>query len=237
MPKNTILTALILLLFFALSTASAQIKGKEPPEYNSDTVFIFESPRPLISDNELGRQLKNAWGVDVLFSENGFGIGFFYEKYFSKDWAGIASLYLSGARNTDEFEYWDPYRGEYRVPNKINRLYMFPLMFGVQRTLLRGVISETFLPYLQGGAGAALIMATPYEREFFEAFGYADLYVRPGMFLGAGANINTSKSTMTAVNIRYYYIPFGGDGLESIKDIPIKNFGGVFLSLSIGMKF
>jgi hypothetical protein len=34
--------------------------------------------------------------------------------------------------------------------------------------------------------------------------------------------------------LRYYTIPFGGEGLESIQGVPINNFGGVFLTLSVG---
>jgi hypothetical protein len=33
--------------------------------------------------------------------------------------------------------------------------------------------------------------------------------------------------------IRYYYIPFGGNGIDSIKDLPMKDFGGLFIALGI----
>lgn len=234
-----IINIAIIAIFLLLSSneAVSQIKGKEPPKFNPDTVFIFESPRPLISDIGLVKQLMNTWGMELLFSESGFGAGVFYGKAFDKDWSAFASLYASGSRNSDEFEYWDYERREYRVPNKVNRLYMFPLMIGVERIFLRNVISDSFLPYAQLGVGPTLILATPYEREFFNAFGYADLYLRFGGFIGLGATFNTTKHTITKANIRYYYIPFGGNGLESIKDFPISNFGGIFLSLSLGMKF
>ncbi len=242
MLNKVVISIISVILLFSINflnnnKAYAQIKGVHPPEFNPDTVFIFQSPRPLISDVELGKQLLNVWGIDLIFSGNGFGMGLFYNKYLNKDFALIATLYISGARNTDEFEYWDYTKGDYRVPNKVNRLYLFPLMLGVQKTFLRGVISDKLLPYIQVGAGPALIMATPYSKEFFSAFGSASSFIRFGGFLGLGASFNSTKTTTTSANIRYYYIPFGRNGLESIKNYPIKDFGGVFLSLSLGIKF
>jgi hypothetical protein len=52
-----------------------------------------------------------------------------------------------------------------------------------------------------------------------------------------GANFGSNNKTLVSANIRYYIIPFGGEGLESIKDLPITQFGGIFLSLSFGTKF
>ncbi|MFA6572119.1 MAG: hypothetical protein WCT77_12900, partial [Bacteroidota bacterium] len=77
----------------------AQIKGETAPKFNPDTVFVFNSPRPLVDERMLTNTFKHGLGLDVLFSNNGFGIGLFYQHSFSKNFIGFASLYMSGARN------------------------------------------------------------------------------------------------------------------------------------------
>ncbi|OGU17393.1 MAG: hypothetical protein A2X61_05725 [Ignavibacteria bacterium GWB2_35_12] len=224
------------LFIIASATAWGQVKGEDVKPYNPDTVFIYESPRPLVTPASKKPALDEAWGVDLIFSNSGFGIGSFYQYNITKDLFSFASLYISGARNTDEFSWYDPNTGRDTIYGKVNRLYMFPLTFGLQQFILTDVISESLKLFIQGGMGPTFILATPQNREFFNAFSYAKFYTRFGTFLGVGADVGTS-TTLLSVNARYYYIPFGGDGLESIKDFPIKDFGGVFLSLSFGTRF
>lgn len=224
-------------LFVGVNIAYTQIKGEPKEPYNPDTVFVFKSPRPLIDKDFSQDPTSKAWGFDLIFSSNGFGAGVFYQIGLFKDFSAFASLYISGARKTDEFEYWDPWTRTYRVPNKINRLYMFPLTFGFQYNILTEKLSETLKPYLNLGLGPTFILSTPYDREFFEAFGYASFYTRFGAFVGLGATFGSNPNSLMGTSFRYYFIPFGGDGLESVKNEPIKDFGGVFLSFSIGIRF
>lgn len=226
----------ILSFIIACNALYSQDKGEPEPKFNPDTTFIFYSPRPLINPNQSPDAFKNAWGIDLLFSESGFGMGAFYQKTLAKDYFGFLSLYISGARNTDEFESYDE-NYQLRVPNKINRLYIFPLMLGFQKNFFTDELTSTLRPYLSIGFGPTLIMSTPYEKEFFTAFGSAKFYGRFGGFIGAGANFGSSANMLTGINIRYYYIPFGGKGLESIRDLPIETFGGIYLSLTIGEKY
>lgn len=237
--KQLIITIIIISIMFALNVNDmlAQIKGEEPPEFNPDTVFIFTSPRPLISSDRSFSEFGGGWGLDLLFSGNGFGGGVFLQHFLDDDLTAFFSLYLSGARNTDEFPEWDPWRGEWRVRNKINRLFMFPVTIGLQKELFKDKLQGGFAPYISAGVGPTFILATPYEKDFFDAFNYSMFYTRFGAFLGIGANLGSSANSIMSVNMRYYYIPFGGDGLESIRDRPLHDFGGVFLSLSLGIKY
>ena len=84
--------------------AQAQIKGEKVPVFNPDTVFIFKSAHPLINDKYINNSYKNGFGVDILLSNSGFGLGAFYQYYFNKDLLIFSSFFISGARNTDEFE-------------------------------------------------------------------------------------------------------------------------------------
>ncbi len=239
--KNSIKYILALLIFPSLLFSQ---KGELPPEngtFNPDTVFIFYSPRPLIKTLITPDGSTQGLGFDLVFSNSGFGIGFFWQKFFNPNLLLYTNLLISGARNTDEFEvrYYNYNTGriEEFVPNKVNRLYMFPFTIGLQHYIFADELVESFKPFLNLGVGPTFIIATPYQREFFNAFGYAQFYTRFGASVGAGAELSSVASTVLSLNIKYYYIPFGGNGLESIRNSPIYNFGGVFLSLSLGSRF
>ncbi|ROL62470.1 hypothetical protein D9V86_00520 [Bacteroidetes/Chlorobi group bacterium ChocPot_Mid] len=234
-----ILTIALMICCFG-SYAIAQIKGIEPPEEKKDTIFTYVSPRPLIANLEEEGTTKTAWGMDLVFSGNGFGLGMFYQRKFLKDWCVFSNLYISGARNTDEMEFYDYRNQMYFIPGKVNRLYIIPLTVGIQRYLFSEILHNNLQPFVNLGVGESLIIAAPYlnyENSFFKAMGKADLYGRFAGFIGIGANVGAESKAFMSINMRYYYIPFGRYGLESVKDSPIKDFGGLFLSLSLGTAF
>ncbi|MFN8359087.1 MAG: hypothetical protein U0264_04150 [Candidatus Kapaibacterium sp.] len=220
----------------AQATGGGPLPGRSvPPSLPGagDTTIVFPSPRPLLSEQQSARMLRQGLGVDVIFSSNGFGAGVFYQRIFSETLSGFVNLGVSGARNTDEIEYYDPYAQRTFIPFKINRLYIFPLTVGAQYRLFADNIAETLRPYVSAGLGTTFVVAAPYEYEFFQSLGHANTYTRFGGFVGVGANFGAISKSMMGVNARYYFIPFGGDGIESIKDSPIHDFGGLFLSLSV----
>lgn len=226
---------LVLVLFVSTGKIFAQKAGEIPlqPE-TKDTVIIFGAVQPLIENEHSANALRSAWGIDAIFSGNGFGAGVFYFKELSANTFGFVDLGMSGAQNQDEFEQYDYYSGQYYVPGKINRIYMFPLMVGLQFRVFKESLSESFRPFAQAGIGPTFIVSTPYDREFFNAFGHSQSFTRAGGFVGVGAYFGSNPKSLTSVNVRYYIIPFGGNGLESIAGSPITNFGGLFLSLSFG---
>jgi outer membrane protein W len=114
---------------------------------------------------------------------------------------------------------------------------MFPLTFGLQYYILKDKLTDSFKPYFSAGAGPTLILSTPYEKEFFNSFGYGTFYGRFGGFVGLGANLGANSNSLLGLNLKYYFIPFGGKGIESIQDFPMKDLGGVFLSLTVGTKY
>ena len=57
-----------------------------------------------------------------------------------------------------------------------------------------------------------------------------------GGYAGVGADFGIGKSLIT-LNFKYYIIPFGGDGLLSVKNNPITDFGGFFIGITFGSKF
>lgn len=238
---------LILILFFlSLMNIYSQSSDRTGETPNKDTVFVFQSPRELLTYNaELG-DIRNAIAGEFFISESGFGGGFFYGYYINPNTTIFTNIYIGGAREGDEFNQWvsTPDGPEWRVPNKINRLFSIPFMFGLQKFLFSDDLEDSFKPYLIGGVGPTLIIAAPYteNREvdgrltnWFTAFGEADYYLKPGGYLGVGAYFGKILGSLLGAKISYYYIPFGDEGLESQEGRPVENFGGVFISLSVGV--
>lgn len=201
-----------------------------------DTAMIFRSPRPLVETLQ-EHQLANAWGLEIMFSNYGFGAGLFYRREFSRDLSATASLDISGIKNSDEVSYYDPYTGLLLSPaGKVNAIYMMPVAFGLQYRLFGDAIAETFRPYVNAGVGPTVIMAAPDSLEFFTGIAHAAVHIAPDAFVGVGAYFGRDKRSLTGVNFRYYIIPYK-PGVESIRGKPITEFGGFFITLNWGMAF
>lgn len=237
---------LVLAICFAVisaTTASAQVAGETPV---TDSVVVFTSPRPLI-EASMNRPKTSAAGIDLLFSGSGWGLGGFWQTLVADNLTIITHLGISGKRNTDEFE--NVLLGPTPVVwEKVNRLFMFPATVGLQYRLFNESLQESFRPFVSGGIGPTLILATPYLRddpyqgvryyEFFSSFADATTYVRAGGYVGVGAHFGSPiLSNLIGVNIRYFHIPFGGEGIESVRGRPVTNFGGIILSLTVGSAY
>jgi hypothetical protein len=240
MKKN--LLAIVTLLLLALAPATAQVTGEpsgtgrgEPatePTVPDDTLFLFQPARPLIDSVGVLTEASDVYGVDLLFSNSGFGAGGFFQHNYSSRLSGFVDLGITGSRKSDEFEQYDASAREWRIPGKVNRLYTFPLTVGVRYRVFDNVLVDNFRPYLTAGVGPSMIVALPYSYDFFSSFGHAKFTFTGGGFLGIGAEIGGSHPIL-GVNLRYFYIPLK-PGLESIQNDPITDFGGLFLTMNVG---
>lgn len=228
----------ILFLIF-LFTTFLQLKSQEDKDRikKVDSTYIFKPSKPIKIFNPDETIISQSLGLDVAFSNSGLGLGMFYHYFLDNENIIFTNFYISGARNTDEIEYWDYNTGQWVVPNKINRLFLIPFTVGYTKFLFANSIAGSFKPFLSVGLGPSFIFSTPYEKGWFEAWKYAKNYIRFGSYIEIGGYFNTIGNSVANAGIKYYYIPFGGNGLESIKGLPIKDFGGLVLSLSIGYGF
>lgn len=232
------LCAVAVVLLAQVQYVQAQIAGE--PVTTSDTIIVFEPALPLLTtDAEAAAAITQGAGLDVLFSGSGWGFGGFYQHKIVENITAFGNFGFSGRRNTDEFE--NAWLGNVPVvTQKVNRLYMLPVTIGFQYRLMSESLQESFRPFVAAGVTPTVIFQTPYIQdgvyyEFFQSWGYAQTHFRWGGMLGVGSMFGKpSDKSVIGVMIRYYTIPFGGNGLESIRDFPISNFGGVFLSLSVG---
>ncbi len=196
------------------------------------------------------------WGLDILISTDGFGLGTFYRHEFTPDIAGVVSLSVSESKDPREFDQIDPYTGVSYTPGKLNRFMVIPLMFSVQYRLFREDIMDSFRPYVNAGAGPTMIYVMPYvdlvtdstgivsanQVEFFSALGRGRPHYTAGGFIGFGANFGPETGGSFGVNFRYYFTYLFSDGLPSLYDVnsgaitSMKNsFGGFFITLNVSL--
>ena len=199
----------------------------------------------------------NTWGVDIMLSTNGFGLGTFYRREFSPDLFGFVNFSVSEAKDSREVEQYDIY-GNTTVPGKLNRFMVFPLMFGVQYRLFREDIVDTFRPYVNLAVGPTLIYMSPFvdlvpqpdgtiainEVEFFKSFSRGTPHYTASAYVGFGANFGGEHSGVFGVNFRYYFTYLLGDGLPSLYDTNTgllaatkKDFGGFYITLNVGLGY
>src|ERR1700690_1361846 len=56
--------------------------------------------------------LRNSWGINLLVSTNGFGLGSFYRHEYSDELSGFVDFSISEASDDNEKNYIDPYTGQ-----------------------------------------------------------------------------------------------------------------------------
>ncbi len=223
---------------------------------SKDSTIIFSSPDADIL-TPVQSSYNDAWGVDILLSNNGFGFAGFFRHQYTRELSGTVTLGIAESKDDNEVEYFD-YWGQSYVPGKVNRFLMMPVMFGAQYRLFADDITDSFRPYINGGAGPTVVLASPYEREFFNSLGYGRAHYTLGAYVGLGAFFGSEAGSLSGINIRYYYIPFS-NGIESLQDPDVlitpgpgetftpyyapgkirkkNDFGGFFITINLGSAF
>ncbi|HEY4613443.1 MAG TPA: hypothetical protein VII11_10700 [Bacteroidota bacterium] len=220
----------------------------------TDTTIIFEPASPDILASSIYQPLRNAWGIDLMVSNNGFGLGGFWRHEYSDEFSGFVSLAISDVKDEGEVEYYDYYTNQTFVPGKKNRLIMFPLTLGVQYRLFKDDIVDNFRPFLSAGLGPTMMFVAPYSKsetvsvpgggtfttteqiEFFNSLKYGKAHFTVGGFIGGGAYFGLDKGTLSGVTIRYYFIPFS-NGIEILEKVFVKQFGGFYITLNFGSMY
>jgi outer membrane protein W len=177
------------------------------------------------------REPYNKWALNIVFSDNGFGLGSTIFSRFSDNVSGFASIFFSGAKDSREFEYTDIY-GNTFVPNKINRLFMIPINIGAQIRLFREDVTDNLRPFINFGITPTAIIYTPYSESFFSSFKYARAKYTVGGFAGVGLDYLTNRKSSLSMNVRLYYLNLFGQGIESLQSKALTSFGGLYLVFS-----
>lgn len=181
---------------------------------------------------------NNSFGLDIMFSEGGIGMGLFYRRQLSQKLTVFSDFSISEAKDEQEIEYVEPYYPYQTITyGKKNRIFLLPLNFGMQYRLFENVLSDNLRPYFNFAVGPTMVVTTPYDREFFNAFGKAQSKFALGGYIGFGGNFGLDNSSLIGLNIRYYIIKLFDDGVESLYGKYKKDLGGVFLTINIGMMY
>jgi hypothetical protein len=211
-----VLVLFLLMLPFGLSSAQkiGELAPEKPPE-------IFPN---------------NSWGIDLLFGEGGFGLGTFYRRLLSDNITSFVDFSISETKDEREITYVD-YWGNTYTPDKVNRAFQMPVNFGIQYRMFAESLTDNFRPYVNVGIGPTIIITTPYEQEFFSAFGNAKAHYAIGGYIGLGCNMGLSKSNLVGLNVRYYYSYVFGDGIENLTNEFRKKFGQIAITLNLGIQY
>ncbi len=181
---------------------------------------------------------NNSFGLDIMFSEGGIGMGLFYRRQLSQKLTVFTDFSISEAKDEQEIEYVEPYYPYQTITyGKKNRIFLLPLNFGMQYRLFENVLSDNLRPYFNLAVGPTMVVTTPYDREFFNAFGKAESKFALGGYIGFGGNFGLDNSSLIGLNIRYYVIRLFDDGVESLYGKYKKDLGGIFLTINIGMMY
>jgi hypothetical protein len=76
----------------------------------------------------------------------------------------------------------------------------------------------------------------PGKIDFFSSLKYGKLRYTLGGYIGAGAYFGMEKGTLTGISVKYFLAPFPS-GIEVMQRGYIKNFGGLFITLTFGSMF
>ena len=213
----------ILVLIFALSITNAQRIGELAPEKPP-----MEFP-PM------------AWGVDLMFSEGGFGLGTFLRKSFDYNLTGFVDFSISESKEEREIEYIDVF-GRRIIRNKKNRALLLPVNFGLQYRLFAKQLTDSFRPYVTGAVGPTMVLESPFLKDgqqidFFEALKYSRLKYTVGGYVGFGADIGITPTHLLSLSLRYYIVHLLDKGIENLDGQYRKDLSSIYISVSIGIRY
>ncbi len=246
---NKYCTVRFLFFAFLLFTHALAQTPKTP-----DTTIIFTPSNPNLIHEQSYSPTLHAWGLDMLLSNNGFGMGAFYRYEMSDELSLVFNFAISDVKDDAEFEQYD-YYGNSIVPGKINRLLLLPLTVSVQYRLFKDDIVDNLRPFITAGLGPTMIFVAPYAHpttyynpdgsiyytdpgkvEFFSSLKYGQLRYTLGGFIGAGVYFGMDKGTITGLSVKYFLAPYPS-GIEVMEGGYMTNFGGLFITLTFGGLF
>jgi hypothetical protein len=134
----------------------------------SSNIFAQQTDEPELAETDPMRSyttenIKGALALNVMVNNFGLSVGGEYRKIVGPFSELYVTAQISGLRDVREqtFQLF----GQQIIPNKHNRAFSFPLMFGVRHRFFPNAISDNFRLNLSAALGPALIFAFPYYRD------------------------------------------------------------------------
>jgi hypothetical protein len=195
--------------------------------------FSFDTTK-VKSKKFIPPEERNVWNLGVIYGDKGFGVIGGVYKAIGSEYDIYADLSFSGVTDSREIEMYDEF-GNIVVANKENRIFSIPLTIGIQKYLFKDDIDGSFKPYFTLGIAPTLLFTTPYNESYFKAFGKAQMSFAFGGFAGMGLEFSQGRGMSLAIGAKYYYLPVIGREINSLKNTPITDVGGI--QLYFGLNF
>ena len=218
--------------------------------------FLVISNRSLFSQKKFGIDDPNAryGGLALVQSNNGGGIGGFYEKALNSSNHLTANLNYIFVRGDNDYPLYDPYTSYYyntsyyyeRVDK--TRLNFLSFQLGYKRILFVNQLANNFRPFLYANAGPVLAIDPPNISDWSERMKNISYYYAGTVNFGAGVDFATTPKALISLFVGYEYLHFS----EKI-DIPDilpdpgedlskyytgkQDFSGLVVKVSFGKKF
>lgn len=203
---------------------------------NPDSEYAFMPIKDVAPDTV---EKMNALGLDIMLGNNGFGMGFFYKQDLSSTvaWTFMFSGSEAKAPNEVTTYYYDIYGyPESVVLGKINQLFVFPAMVGIQYRLFKDDLTGSFRPYVCAGVGPNAVFAAPYDQPFGWSISHGRGYFGGGGYIGLGAYFGLDPGSLLGISATYYILPMS-HGIESLQNEPMANFNSFFISFNIATQY
>ena len=149
---------------------------------------------------------KKDWELYVTFSTSGGGLGGKVKWGDRENVQRLFSFEVGGVRGEDEYTvmYYDPIYGWY--PRKINQeryMVLVPLLFGIQKRMLKDKIEDNFRPFLDFEFGPVIGVRFPVGHGFFGNIRRGKTGVTLGGFLGAGVEVGDIRKNAYIFSFGY----------------------------------
>lgn len=224
------------LAFFLLLFEAQAFAQQSTATSNPDSEYAFLPIKDVAPDTA---EKANALGADIMLGNSGFGLGFFYRQSIGGSLSWTISISGSEAKAPNEMEtyYYDFYGNiQKTVIGKVNQLFVFPAMIGLQYRLFKDDITDSFRPYVLAGVGPNVVLSMPYDQPFSRSVAGAHSYFGLGGYVGGGAYFGLDQNSLFGVSLRYYILPMSR-GIESLQGQPMSNFSTFFLAFNIATQF
>ncbi len=222
---NRLLTVFFMLtLLLVMEAVSDPVLAQERREPD-----LAEMERP-ITHSELG--IRNGIGFRFQLNNFGFGIGGEYRRVLSRYTKGLFEFQISSIRDESE-QTFQSYWGYSVIPNKYNRVLVFPVMLGVSRRMFAEQLSDNFRLFVQASGGPSPAFVYPYynhdlfdlgflpqgyQRHYdvFQGWGDGEFILGATGQLSIGANVGGDFGNIQSIRIGYFfhYYPQGIQVME-----------------------
>ena len=162
--------------------------------------------------------------INFLFANNGYGLGYEFEKFQKSNLSIGLDLRFYDVRN-DEYPIYDPFYNQFTVAGEKDIL-LFPLFFRTNYYLFDGKIANSFRPYITFSIGPFIAVdGDETISSFSKKWRSTESQTNLGASLGFGVNFSQASGNTLSLGLGY-------DHLSVEKPIHSKDdFGGGYIFL------